>query len=430
MEPLMVFAAVALIGIAAIAILNALTFPRLKSPEERPSGLSWLPPLHIRGQSAPSSLCPAGAGSRVGQREWLESRRISSPRQANGRLSVLIPARDEAAVIGATVRALLAQADIALELIVLDDGSTDSTAEVALAAGNGDPRLRVMTGAPLPDGWIGKPWACQQLSQAASGDWLIFTDADVRWLPGSLAALMAEAARSRADLLTVWPTQIAETWGERLVVPLLAFVILGYLPVVGVHRTRVSSLAAANGQCLAFRRAAYEAVGGHAAARGEIVEDIALARRVKAAGLRLRMADGAGLIVCRMYAGWPAVRDGFAKNIIAGYGDSAAALIVATLFHGLILLAPWLWLAVPGRALFALALIALGIGARALTAAVTRQRIGDALLLPLSALLMTAIAGRALWWRWRGGVRWKGRTITRLKASDAYAVETGAQSRG
>jgi chlorobactene glucosyltransferase len=335
-------------------------------------------------------------------------------------LSICIPARDEARAIGATVRALLAQTGVEFELIILDDGSTDGTAEIARAAAGDDPRLRVLSGSPLPSGWSGKNWACQQLGQAARGAWLIFTDADVHWQPGALAALIARAEATRADLLTVWPTQTTVTWGERLCVPMMAFVILGYLPALAVHHLPFASLAAANGQCLCFRRSAYARIRGHAAVRDRIIEDIVFARAIKRAGLSLRTADGAGLIGCRMYTCWREVRDGYAKNILAGYG-STIGLLLGALFHWLILLLPWLWLiaelfgvqtGVPGGAIAAAGLIALGIGVRALTAAVTRQRVIDALLLPISALLFTRIAAQALWWQIRyGGPRWKGRTI-------------------
>jgi chlorobactene glucosyltransferase len=371
----------ALIVITGIAILNALTFRRLK----------------ISALSSPSPL-----------------------------VSICIPARDEARVIGETARALLAQTYPALEILILDDGSSDGTGDLARAAAGDDPRLRVLTGEALPDGWMGKSWACQQLGEAARGDWLIFTDADVRWQPDAVAALIAEAERTRADLLTVWPTQTTITWGERLVVPLMALVILGYLPALAVHHLPFASLAAANGQCLCFRRAAYAQIGGHAAVRKRIIEDITFARLVKRAKLRLRTADGAGLIGCRMYTSWAEVRDGYAKNIIAGYG-SVAGLLLGTLFHWAIFLLPWVWLVAEVVALsngrtprwaslqhmIGLAgVCALGVGVRALTAATTRQRIIDALAMPLSALLMTRIAAQALVWQARyGGVRWKGRTI-------------------
>jgi chlorobactene glucosyltransferase len=216
----------------------------------------------------------------------------------------------------------------------------------------------------------------------------------------------------------VWSTQHTVTWSERLIVPLMAFVILGYLPALAVHHTRFASLAAANGQVMLFRRDAYQRIGGHDSVKNAIVEDIRLARRVKQHGLRLRMADGNGLIVCRMYRSWREVREGYAKNIRAGYG-STAGLIAGTLFHWAILLFPWAWLLLgantPQQFAFPvtpLALIALGVLVRALTAHVTRQRVIDALALPISALIMTVIAGQALVWQARyGGVRWKGRTI-------------------
>jgi chlorobactene glucosyltransferase len=235
----------------------------------------------------------------------------------------------------------------------------------------------------------------------------LFTDADVLWRPGALAAVLAEHSRSGADLTTVWPTQQTETWGERLVVPLMALAIFAYLPVLGVHHTRFASLAAANGQCLLFNRDAYAAIGGHAGLRADIVEDVAFARRIKQAGQRLRMADGAGLIGCRMYRSWPEVRDGFAKNILAGHGGPLP-LAASTVFHLGVFVLPWLMTLVTGAPGW-LSLGVLGLGLRALSAAATCQRLRDAVFLPVSVLAMTVIAARALAWHVSGGPRWKGR---------------------
>ena len=135
----------------------------------------------------------------------------------------------------------------------------------------------------------------------------------------ALQALIFEATQTQADLLTVWPSQDTKTWGERLVVSLMSLVVMGYLPLPLVHYSPWATFAAANGQCLAFRRSAYQSIGGHTPVQHEVLEDVLLARHVKATGYKLRMVNGNNLISCRMYSGWPAVRDGFAKNILAGY---------------------------------------------------------------------------------------------------------------
>ena len=331
---------------------------------------------------------------------------------------VLIPARDEADNIGSTVAALLAQEMPNLSLLVLDDDSSDGTAAIARQAANGDLRLRVLAGSPLPAGWLGKNWACHQLAQAASGDVLLFTDADVRWNPGALNALLHLLTTTQADLLTVWPTQLTQSWGERLIVPLMALAIQGYLPVWLVHHTPYPAAAAAVGQCLAFRRTAYTQCGGHAGVRNQVFEDTQLARRIKASGLRLRMADGNGLLQTRMYASFQATIEGYTKNILAGHGNSVVLLGLSTGFHLALFVWPWLWLALgkvmqsSGWPFVPLILIALGVGVRGLTAQATGQRVGDALFMPISALLMSYIALRALWFTWRrGGTQWKGRVI-------------------
>jgi chlorobactene glucosyltransferase len=367
-----------LVVIALISVVNTLTFPRLGSGRKGRAG----------------AVLP--------------------------RISVLVPARDEAGVIGQTVRAILAQDYPGeLELIVLDDDSSDGTAQRARQAALGDPRLQVIPGTSLPPGWAGKNWACWQLAKHASGDWLVFTDADVRWEPGALSSVISWFERSGADCLTVWPTQETRSWAERLVVPMMMFTIIAYLPELCVRYLPWPAFSASNGQFMAFRRAAYERIGGHEAVKSSLVEDVSLAREVKRYGLRLVMTLGNGLIHGRMYQNWPQARQGFAKNMLAGHGGNPLFLLFSAFFHWLLFLLPWFWffggilLKQPWTTLrIPLAMIALGVGARALSAAATRHLLRDALLMPISVVLMTVIAAQSLWWHYRyGGPLWKGRQI-------------------
>ncbi len=367
-----VIASFALLVIFSVSLLNALTFPRLRT-------------------ASPTN--PAA-------------------------ISILIPARNEASVIDNTIRAHLNQHYPSFELCLLDDASTDGTAEIAQLAAQKDPHFRVITGQPLPSGWLGKNWACHQLAQTAQHGILVFTDADVQWQPASLTAVVALLEKSGADMLTVWPTQQTLTWGERLVVPLMSLAIMAYLPEFMVRFSPFASFAAANGQCIVMRRSAYAKIGGHQAVRANIVEDVILAKRIKSAGLKLVMVDGNHFIQCRMYDGWPEVRDGFAKNILAGHGNSILFLLFSTVFHWLIFVAPLLWLiggAIvnlgPVWPIWPLVLVGLGVGTRMISAAVTHQRLLDALFMPLSVILMTRIALRSIQWRLTGGPQWKGRVI-------------------
>lgn len=371
---LLIFTGGALVILALTAILNVLTFPRLGRTTTRPP---------------------------------------HSPH-----VSILIPARNEAPVIAQTVTRILAQTYSNLELIVLDDASEDDTGAILHDLARQDDRMSILQGQPLPHGWMGKSWACHQLAQSAQGEILIFVDADVHWERDALQALVADMLTHRTDLATVWSTQITRTWAERCVVPLMSMVITAYLPVVMVHHTPWAIFAAANGQCMAWRRHAYEALGGHERVANNVLDDVTLARATKAHGYRLRMLDAQSLIHCRMYDGWTSVRDGFAKNILAGYGNSVTALLLATLFHWLIFLMPIALLFVSDYRAWGIALLTLGLSIRALSASFTRQRLLDALTLPIGVLLMTRIATRALTWHLRGGVRWKGRTIPIKQAQE------------
>lgn len=340
----------------------------------------------------------------------------ASASEGSAKVSVLMPARNEADVIGASVRSLLRQSYTHIELLVLDDDSDDGTDKAALNASENDDRLQIIGGRPIPRGWLAKNWACEQLAQHAEGEILVFTDADVHWHPCALDSLLYEMSRTGADMLAVMPTQQTESWPERLCVPLMALAVHTYLPAFAVHRTSYPLLAAANGQCIAFTRHAYVRLGGHASVRDNILDDIGLARRVKNQGLRLRLAEADGLITCRMYRDWQTVCEGYAKNIFAGFGG-AAGLICGTLFHWIVFLGPWALfglgfagLPVPWHPYWPLILIVAGFFVRGISARRTGQRAGDALLLPISVLLMTVIAAKSLWWHWRyGGPLWKGR---------------------
>ncbi len=321
---------------------------------------------------------------------------------ARRKVSVLVPARDEGANLPRTLPDLLAQG--AGEVVVLDDGSSDATPAVLAVLSRRHPRLRVLTGRPLPAGWIGKSWACQQLADAARGEVLVFTDADVTWRPGALDAVLGALHRSGADLVTVWPRQRAVTLGERLSVPQLDTLLLGALPWPLVAASSHPSLAAANGQLMAWRRPAYDAVGGHRAVRGDVLEDMALARAAKARGLRLALRLGAPWLETRMYRSWHEAVEGFGKNVLAATGGRRGALVgvvaVNLVAHTLCWPLAWFdprWLVVAGLSL------ALRLGAESKAGRAPL----DTVLQPLAPLALGWIAWHAL--TRRGGVVWKAR---------------------
>ena len=255
--------------------------------------------------------------------------------------ALLVPVRDEAETLPTTLPGLLAQDADAI--VVLDDGSRDGSADLARSLAGDDPRVRVLEGKPLPDGWTGKNWACHQASEATDAELLVFTDADVRWAPGALVAVVAEMQRQGADAFSVFPRQRTESLLERTLLPLIDDVLLAFLPFP-LLRLPVPAAAAANGQVLAFRRDAYARLDGHRGVRGEIVEDVRLGQRVRRAGLRLGLSLGADAIEVRMYRSDDALVHGLAKSLLAAHGGSRALLLAGAVWHGLVYTAPVLLL--------------------------------------------------------------------------------------
>ncbi|MET0191085.1 MAG: glycosyltransferase family A protein, partial [Pseudonocardia sediminis] len=219
----------------------------------------------------------------------LRALRTPSPRppDVGEPVSVLVPARDEAHRIGPTIRSLLAQSGVAdLEILVLDDGSTDGTADVVRAAAAGDDRVRVHRGTPPPGGWLGKPHACAQLAALARGRVLVLVDADVVLAPHAVAAAVAllRAPDRPLDLLCPWPRQLADGVAPRLLQPLQVWSWTSLLPLRRAERSHRPSFAAANGQFLLVDAAALGRAGGFGAVAGEVLDDIGLARAVMASG--------------------------------------------------------------------------------------------------------------------------------------------------
>jgi chlorobactene glucosyltransferase len=267
---------------------------------------------------------------------WLVLRRATrAPKSAGMRkVSILVPARNEENSIRTCLESLLGQDYPDFEVIVLDDESTDGTSRVIREVKSDHPDLSVLAGKTLPPGWGGKNWACHQLADAASGEILLFTDADTVHASASVENIIRVMDFQKADLLTGVPRQEMETWSERLLVPLFPWAFYTFNPLLVAYAVRFKELSAAVGQLMVFRREAYRQIGGHAAVRESMVEDLELARGIKENGLRWRVMDITNLISCRMYRNSSQVFHGLAKNLFPAFE-----------YRILVYLFVWLWLA-------------------------------------------------------------------------------------
>jgi chlorobactene glucosyltransferase len=344
--------------------------------------------------------------------------------EATPQIAAIVPARDEAANIAPCLEGLLAQSYPAarLQVVVVDDHSSDATRAIAGAIAARQRRVRVLEAPALPPGWTGKCHACWVGVSAVppEAEWLCFLDADVRPKPALLLRALATAQSERLDLLSLAPRQELGSFAERLVMP-CGLYLLAFSQDLADLQSRTSDDATATGQFMLVRRRVYEAVGGHAAVRGIIVEDVALARLIKRAGGRVALHDGREAISARMYTGWHSLWEGVAKNLVDMLGGPVPTVVTALLATALAW-AAWLIPAaaaigcVDGSSSSCLALAP----ALSASAAATGLHIAGAhyfgiplwygLLFPAGYTAGAAMALDSLRLRLRGQVPWKGRT--------------------
>lgn len=247
----------------------------------------------------------------------------------NNLVSILIPARNEEKNIQVCLDSCLTQTYANKEIIVLNDNSTDRTLEILNSYSD---KIKIINGEKLPEGWIGKNWACYQLAQQANGKYLLFIDADVRLNNIAVESAIEEILQTNAGLISVFPTQIIKTFSEWLIVPLMNWILLGFLPLILVHKSKNKSFVAANGQFMLWRKESYKKLGGHYSVKDKSVEDMEFVRSCKLNGIKIKTLLGGNLIYCRMYSNLKDAINGFAKNFFPGFNTNAINFLIFIFF--------------------------------------------------------------------------------------------------
>jgi len=371
--------------------------------------------------AAPWVLGPIAAIARASRSRSLDDERAEPPHDAP-LVSIVIPARNEARNIAPCVESALASSDPRLEVIVVDDHSTDETGAIAASIAARDPRIRVIVPPPLPNDWFGKQWACATGAAKTRGTVIGFLDADTRQAPDLVTRVVNAMATRNADLISVAGTQEMGSFWERLVQPQVFGILLQrYGSTEHVNRSRFASSKIANGQCLWVRREAYDAVGGHGAVRHKVAEDLAMAQHWFRAGRTVSLVLGMDQLSTRMYTTLRELIEGWGKNVFAGGRDAMPCGALGRVIFPLLLVTPSLFQLVPpivlalglagvlGSAALMWAAIATGANLVwwALVYLWLRASPAYALLHPLGAVMLLYITLRATV---RGSrVRWKER---------------------
>lgn len=331
----------------------------------------------------------------------------ASATQLDATVEILIPMRDEAVNATAVVSSALAQRQLSsLKVRALDDGSKDAT--LSILQGIDSQNFEVVVGNEPPAGWLGKNFALATLANRATADYLVFIDADVRLEPDAVAAAIKLLNDRKLDYLSPYPRQIAKSLLERLVQPLLQWSWLATLPLLAAERSLRASTVVANGQFFIVRSAAYKAIGGHAAIKGEVLDDMELARSLRRGGFRGTVVDGSQLAACRMYESNRNLLAGYLKSQWRAFGGVAGAIISIFLLT-LTSIAPVLF-AASGYRSGAISYFAIVIS-RLLVAIRTRSSLTSAFLHPIAIAIWIALIATSVVLKRSGKLSWRGRAL-------------------
>lgn len=327
-------------------------------------------------------------------------------------ISILIPARNEETCIGNCLEDVINQTYKNYELIILDDESKDGTAEIIankISENRAEDKIRLISGKPKPDKWVGKNWACHQLSLEAKGEYFLFIDADVRLRPHVIESCIHYLYKFKLHMIACFPTQIIKSFGEWLVVPLMNYLLLAFLPLRKVYLSEKRSFIAANGQFLLIVKDVYKKIGGHLRVANKIVEDMEIARQAKKSGFKLMTFLGEDSITCRMYDGFKPAFSGFTKNFFPGFNITP---VIFTLFLVFVFTAFFLpFLLVFMNSYFILVVLIILMGRLAISVSSKQNILINILLHPAQMFWMIAIGVNSVYRTKTKKLKWKGRSI-------------------
>ncbi len=338
------------------------------------------------------------------------------------RCSVLVPARNEEANVGRCAGSLLAQDYPDFQVIVLDDNSADRTWEILQELAARDARLILIKGKPLPDDWLGKHWACSQLAEAADGELLVFVDADTYHETGMLRGAASAMIAENTCLISALPQQAVASWSELLSIPAFYLGMLCGVPLELTRLQRNPLLFAILGQFLVFRRDAYDAAGGYAAVRHNVVDDIAIGRRVHAMGLKYKLLDGGGLVSCRMYRNFDQTWKGLTKSTFATFNFDPYFITLMYILVLIFYVSPpivlGIGLAQPQIPLEITAMAGIAVLLNIVLWTISNVRfhfpLYVVLIYPFSAIFMTVVAFSSMILTMQGKALWKGRSMPKF----------------
>lgn len=328
---------------------------------------------------------------------------------AQSKVSVLIPMRNEESNITECLKSVNNQSYNNFEIFVLDDHSVDSSIEKVKSIQKQSSKIRLLHGEELPSGWLGKNWACHQLSLQATGEYLLFIDADVTITNKVVQSAIGMMKKYNLSMLTVFPSQKIDNWRVRLIIPMMNWLLLSFLPIRKVFTSGKKSFVAANGQFILFNREAYEKIGGHNAVKSKVVEDMELARLIKGNNYKMMTLLGGDHISCKMYSKFTEAFNGFSKNYYAGFNTNPIVFLFIIALFQLVFTIPFLsWSLMPQYNIVVLLILF----SRALMSLMSKQNlILNVLLHPFQMIIsfLIGINSVLIYYTKRG--TWKGRKI-------------------